>query len=558
MTGQGNLLQSLGWAVLNSLWQLALLWVLYQVLTGIFRNVRSSIKSSLAFSLLAGGFSWFIYTFLSAFLSHGDTPILSSAIVNAEANEQVNAWLQQTLPVASILYLALLVLPLLHFVRNYRYVQVVRKYGLTKMHVEWRMFVSKVCTQMSIKKTVRLWVSEFVSSPVTIGFLKPVILVPLAAINHLTPQQLEAVLLHELSHIRRFDYLINLIINLVQSILYFNPFAKAFVKIIEREREKSCDEMVLQFQYDSHEYATALLMLEKVNIANKPLAVAATGKKNDLLQRIELIMGIYKKPAFSFNRLATLMAGVLCIIAFNALLLSNRTLNGSRVASFAFRSSPINFIKAGNPVVKKEVAVAVEQPSRVVNHVKEDRPALALNPSFASYISAAANPGLQQASLEIAEAPLKKYQEVQVERVMEASRKVLENVQWKVVERSIADVFTQKEKEALKASYEKEIGNFDWNKWETQLKLAYDKIDWEKINTQLTVAVNQVRMDSIQMVYNKAISKIDGISKELCLKDMKGIPDTDITLKELDRKKAEVQKALNELKAVRSKKIVHL
>jgi bla regulator protein blaR1 len=565
MTGQANLLQSLGWAVLNSLWQLALLWVIYQVLTGIFRNVRSSIKSSLAFSLLAGGFCWFIYTFLSAFLSHGDTPILFSAIVNTDANEQVNAWLQQTLPVASILYLALLVFPLLHFVRNYRYVQVVRKYGLTKMHVEWRMFVSKVCTQMGIRKTVRLWVSEFVSSPVTIGFLKPVILVPLAAINHLTPQQLEAVLLHELSHIRRFDYLINLIINLIQSILYFNPFAKAFVKIIEREREKSCDEMVLQFQYDSHEYATALLMLEKVNIENKPLAVAATGKKNDLLQRIELIMGIYKKPAFSFNRLATLMAGVLCIIAFNALLITNRTLNGNRVASFAFRSLPFNFTKTGNPVAIKEVAPPPEQPSRVINHVKQDRtarparPPQAINPSsYASYISAALNPSLLQASLEIAEAPLKKYQEVQVERVMEASRKVLENVQWKVVERSIADVFTLKEKEALKVTYEKELGKFDWNKWETQLKLAYDKIDWEKINTQLTLAVDQVRMDSIQMVYNKAIAKIDGISKELCLKDMKGVPDTDITLKELDRKKAEVQRALNQLKAVRSKKIVHL
>ncbi len=104
-------------------------------------------------------------------------------------------------------------------------------------------------------------------------FFKPVILVPLAAINHLTPQQLEAVLLHELSHIKRYDYLVNLIINFIQTILYFNPFVKAFVKIVEKEREKSCDDMVLQFQYDSHEYATALLMLEKTNHLHKPLIV---------------------------------------------------------------------------------------------------------------------------------------------------------------------------------------------------------------------------------------------------------------------------------------------
>ena len=334
MTGQANFLQSLGWAVLNSLWQLALLWVIYQVITGIFRNAKSSLKSSLASSLLIGGFAWFIYTFFSVYINSSAKTVISSAFVNEESNEQLNVWLQQTLPIASVFYLILLVLPLLHFIRNYRYVKVVRKYGLTKMQVEWRMFVSKVAAQMDIKKKVQIWVSEFVSSPVTIGFLKPVILVPLAAINHLTPQQLEAVLLHELSHIKRFDYLINLIINFIQTILYFNPFAKAFVKIVEREREKSCDEMVLQFQYDSHEYATALLTLEKANADNKPLAVGVAGRKNDLLNRVELIMGIQRKSVFSFNKLAGLMAGLLCIIALNALLLFSKSGNGNRVMSF--------------------------------------------------------------------------------------------------------------------------------------------------------------------------------------------------------------------------------
>ena len=71
------------------------------------------------------------------------------------------------------------------------------------------------------------------SSPVTIGFLKPIILLPVAALNSLTPQQVEAVLLHELSHIRRYDYLINLVITLVHTLFYFNPFIKKFVSAIE-------------------------------------------------------------------------------------------------------------------------------------------------------------------------------------------------------------------------------------------------------------------------------------------------------------------------------------
>src|SRR5689334_583177 len=130
---QTNFLQSLGWAILNSLWQLALLWVVYQVITGIFRKASSSSRSRLATILLFSGFGWFVFTFISALLKGGNTQQVSSSVfVNPAANETVNEWLQRTLPIASMIYLVLLVLPFMHFMRNYRYVQVIRKFGLTK------------------------------------------------------------------------------------------------------------------------------------------------------------------------------------------------------------------------------------------------------------------------------------------------------------------------------------------------------------------------------------------------------------------------------------------
>src|SRR5260221_253213 len=199
--GQTNFLQALGWAVLNSLWQMALLWVVYQAITSVFRKMRSSSRSSLASLLLFAGFTWFVFTFVSIFTSYSASEsVISSAFINATGNEQLNNWLQQTLPIASVLYLVLLLLPLLHFARNYRYVQIIRNNGLSKADIQWRMFIKKVSAQLGIKKPVRIWISELVSSPVTIGYLKPVILIPMAAINHLTTQQVEAVLLHELSH----------------------------------------------------------------------------------------------------------------------------------------------------------------------------------------------------------------------------------------------------------------------------------------------------------------------------------------------------------------------
>ena len=561
MTGPANFLQSLGWAVLNSLWQLALLWVVYQVITGLFRKSTSSFKTSLASSLLIAGFAWFIFTFLSTYVNHSTTVVISSAFVNASGNQAVNEWLQQTLPAASVLYLVLLVLPFLHFVRNYRYVQVIRRYGLTKINVEWKMFVTKISEQMGIRKKVQIWVSEFVSSPVTIGFLKPVILVPLAAINHLTPQQLEAVLLHELSHIKRYDYLINLVINFIQTILYFNPFVKAFVKIVEKERERSCDEMVLQFQYDSHEYASALLVLEKSFYTEKPLAIAASGKKNDLLQRVELIMGVHKQKVFSSNRLAGLMAGLLCVITLNAFLLLGKPANSHRASSFTSFASPFDLMDDEGSKTEAMPAVApTEQPAQIINHNKEDKKMMAAASSIVSHVSTDFhNPSFINVSYPAVVPPiLSKHEEDQVKEAMEASKKILENIQWKVVEKSIADVFTQDEKEEIKASYENEIKKMDWKKWEDNLKQAYNEIDWNRINNQLSIAVNQVRMDSIQLVYNKTIRKLDNVQKELKQNKLSGIPDSDITLAELAKKEADVQKALNQLKVSRNKKIVHL
>ncbi len=569
-SGQANFFQSLGWAVLNSLWQLALLWVVYQVITAMFKTSRASTKSLLASSLLMTGFAWFVYTFISVYSSNAvNEGSLSSVLINTNENPALGGWLKQILPIASALYLILLVIPLLGFIRNYRYVQIIRKHGLTKINVEWRMFITRIAGQMSIKKKVNIWVSELVSSPVTIGFLKPVILVPLAAINHLTPPQLEAVLLHELSHIKRSDYFINLIINLIQAVLYFNPFVKAFVRIVEREREKSCDEMVLQFQYESHEYASALLTLERTSHINKPLAIAASGKKNDLLNRVESILGVEKKQLFSFQRVAGLFTGLLIVFLLNAILIISKQPSGNKVNSIGDVSSSFNFfdgydkadyvptteeLKAAEPVVNHWVATTSnrKEQEEEISPVAEPLPMLAPN----TY----ANSSYRQAGIEIVEEvpALKKYQEEQVQVALEASKKVLESAQWKYVEKTMAEVFTASEKEKLKATYEKEINNIDWKEWENNLRLAYDKVDWENVNAQLANAVQQVRIDSIQSVYRQALSQLQKIESTLIENDVKSIPDTDVSLKRIEQGRKDALRALNDVKAIRAKKIVRL
>jgi bla regulator protein blaR1 len=573
--GQSNFLQALGWAVLNSLWQMALLWVIYQIITGIFRNARSSHKSSLASGLLMTGFAWFVYTFSSILINETSRDaIVSSGFVNVEGNQQLNDWLQQTLPIASLLYLSLLILPVLNFIRNYRFVQVIRHYGISKANVQWRMFVKKVSAHMGIKKPVHIWVSELVTSPVTIGYLKPVILVPLAAINHLSAEQLEAILLHELAHIRRYDYFINLIIKFIQAILYFNPFVKEFVKIVEREREKSCDEMVMQFQYDPHGYASALLVLEKSNYLPKPLAVAASGKKNDLLHRIEWIMGVKKKPVVSFNKLTGLLAGLLCIIVLNAVIILGKPANhDNSLASFSPMASPLYFFtddelgtsQLTTPVETAAMANIHTAASVTANETAMKKSTEAKKPGVVNLspeetIHALINPfAIAAASIELPETPvLSRQQETQVKEAINASRKVLQEGQWKEVEKNIGEVFTEQQKELLKSQYQKEMSKLDMKKWENRLRMAYNKVDWERVNIELNNAVSKIRLDSLQHVYVKALENICVFQNELKLNNLTGIPDSDVTLQVVEEKKLEVQKAINKLKAVKVKKIIHL
>lgn len=558
MTGQTSFLQALGWAVINSLWQLALLWVIYQIITSIHKTARPSAKSLLAASFLMFGFAWFIYTFILALQTENPATIIAGGIITAPDSNYVPEKMARLLPVASGVYLALLIIPFLRFIKNYRYVQVIRNHGLSKIDAGWRLFVNTMSSRMGIKKPVHVWVSEWVTSPVTIGWLKPVILVPLAAINNLNAQQMEAVLLHELSHIRRYDYLLNLVINFIRVILYFNPFAKAFVRIVETEREKSCDEMVLQFQYSSYEYASALLTLEKVSRNYQLLMIGAGGNGKKLLQRVESIMGVQQKQKFSLQRFSLVLASVIFIIAIN-LFLSVQHFAGSGPKVFsrplAVTSNTVKDMTA--PEVINEFPPETYQSISAagVKAVPVQHPAEREMPGKLMTV-----PAIINASFDFAEpvAPLDEAEEAIVKEAVESSRKVIESTEWRAIEKNLAEVFNEKEKEALKAAFRKEVSKFDWNQWENKLRLAYDRVNWDKVNIQLYDALNKLKTDSLVKVYNEAMVNLNIAKKELAQLSLKGIPDSDISLKSLADKQKQLQREVQRLKVNRNKKIVHL
>ena len=98
--------------------------------------------------------------------------------------------------------------------------------------------------------------------PTVIGWLKPVVLLPASALAALTPQQLEAILAHELAHIRRHDYLVNLLQTLVETLLFYHPAVWWLSRRIRIERENCCDDLAVSLCGDPVAYAAALADLE--------------------------------------------------------------------------------------------------------------------------------------------------------------------------------------------------------------------------------------------------------------------------------------------------------
>jgi hypothetical protein len=200
--------------------------------------------------------------------------------------------LTPALPYLSFAYLLVVFfLAVRHSIHHFHVIRL-RRNGLHKVQPRIKLFVDTIAQRMGIQRSVKIWFSDLVDGPLTLGFYKPIILFPLAVVNQLSIEQVEAILLHELAHIRRHDYIINLLISWLGIVFFFNPFVRMMIREIRKEREHCCDDLVLQFKYEPHTYASALLSLEKSRFHHSGLVLAATGRSRQLLlDRIKRLSG---------------------------------------------------------------------------------------------------------------------------------------------------------------------------------------------------------------------------------------------------------------------------
>lgn len=201
--------------------------------------------------------------------------------------------------------------------------------------------------RLKITKAVMLLESTVAKSPLVIGWLKPVILIPTGAFLGLTTQQIEAILVHELAHIRRYDYLVNILQSLVETMLFYHPAVWWMSRQLRIEREHCCDDLVVATCGNAITYARALAQLETHR--HLPAVAASDGP---LIKRIQRILSpktskSKRHPYVPFGVWSTLGLGIWLFVTFNT------------------ASSPQ--IEAASPVINLEKITSVDS---AIAHVK--------------------------------------------------------------------------------------------------------------------------------------------------------------------------------------------
>ncbi len=339
--------ERIGWTLLHSLWQFALLAVLLAGVLEVLRRRSANLRYlvgcfALAAMLAVSGTTFCLLPAASPPMAgvstptadvfsrtdpgKGDSPIFAdtkigtvptdSAVVGrlsppdgvasipaeppatdatAEAasapllstiGEALSPWL----PWITVLWLSGVVLLSLRNLAGWIGVQRLRRVGTAPVCQELADRARAIIARMKISRPVRILQSTLVEIPIVAGWLTPMILPPVSILAELSPQQLEAILAHELAHIRRHDYLINLLQTVAETLLFYHPAVWWVSRRIRIEREHCCDDAAVRVCGDNLGLGEALTLLEASRLALAPVVAIAGNRSGGTLGRVRRLL----------------------------------------------------------------------------------------------------------------------------------------------------------------------------------------------------------------------------------------------------------------------------
>ena len=294
-----NLIVTLGWTLIHFLWQGTLIALLLAALNGLLGRTASRARyaaSCVAMLLM-------LACTVATFMRLNATPPVSSDLAapavslampqHATANDSPaasasNAQFTKLLPWFVYFWMSGVCLLAIRSLGGWVVLRRLTRRDARPIAPIWQQRMECLAQRLQISRAVKLCESAIAEVPAVVGWMRPVVLLPACALSGLQPDQLEALLAHELAHIRRNDYLINLLQTCVETLLFYHPAVWWVGGQIRSERENCCDDLAVEVCGNALAYARALTQLEQLRCGLPQLAMAAN--RGSLLHRIQRLV----------------------------------------------------------------------------------------------------------------------------------------------------------------------------------------------------------------------------------------------------------------------------
>jgi bla regulator protein BlaR1 len=328
------LLRAVGLALLHSLWQGVALALVVAVLLRALHERAAVVRyrlAALALATLVGlGASTFAYYYATAKPVAAPTQlaptVVAAAIAQAKATEvsaiglagpawpsAARGYLEQQLPVLVAAWLLGLVIMTVRLVLALRYVRRLRQHRVVAVPEAWQQCLARLMQRAGLTQPVQLLASGLVPSPLVMGYIKPVILLPISLLTSMAPAELEMILAHELAHVLRKDYLFNFVQSVAETVFFYHPAVWYLSAVLHTERENCCDDLATELTGSPQQLARALAALAELTYfpaAAPRLALAATGPTGSLLGRVRRLAGYRPAQATGLWPASSVLLGV--------------------------------------------------------------------------------------------------------------------------------------------------------------------------------------------------------------------------------------------------------
>lgn len=294
-----KLLHALGWTLVHSIWQLLVVAGVLWLALKVARKASPALTYGMAVGALMLSFLATLATFL--YLWTRPVEILSLSVDSVNSSPALDRegllaqgifWTEQNLSLVVNFWLFGAILFLFRLISQFAEIRNLRKTSLPFENLEIQTLTDRLVATLGISRKIEIRTTGKAHSPLTFGVMTPVILLPIALVFQLSPAHLEAVIAHELAHVKRNDYLSNLLLSTLEVLFFFHPCYWWMSQTVKELRENAADELALKAGISSADLANALAEVLQFACQHPPVLSLAAGKKrNPTLLRIKRMLG---------------------------------------------------------------------------------------------------------------------------------------------------------------------------------------------------------------------------------------------------------------------------